>query len=138
MRLKDLEQAILLEQKLALQVKFLRERGAHGMYDEASSAESFIPNISSYRELVNENCDTVELSRIVFETIEETSNLASSLYMSATGQELPMRQFTAMGERHNEVVQTSKLPMRAETFGGFDERKNKVCFLKKFNIVVHN
>lgn len=126
MRLKDLEQAILLEQKLALQVKFLRERGIHGIYDEACGADSFIPNIGSYKDLVGENCDTVELSRIVLDAIQETSHLASSLYSLATGQELPMRSFNSISERHSDLYQTPKLPTRAETFGGFDERKNKV------------
>lgn len=124
MRLKDLEQAILLEQKLALQVKFLRERGARGIYDEACGGERLIPSIGSYKELVGDNCDTVELSRIVLEAIHETSHLASTLYSSATGQELPMRTFN---ERlNNDLYQTPKLPTRAETFGGFDEKKNKV------------
>lgn len=128
MRLKDLEQAILLQQKLALQASLLREFGAHGVYDEACGVDSFVPNFGSYKEIVGENCDTVELSRIVLEAIQETSHLAASLYNSATGQELPMRPFNSVSDRHSDVYLPPKLPTRAETFGGFDERKNKVHY----------
>lgn len=126
MRMMDLEQAIVLEQKLALQVKFLREHGAYGEDNEACTAETFVPTFGSYKNLVGDNCDTEELSKRVLETIQETSQVASSLYSSATGQDLPIRSFSSVGERHSDVYQTPKLPTRAETFGGFDERKNKV------------
>lgn len=128
MRLKDVDQAILLEQKLALQVKFFRETGIHRNFDETCGSESLIPNFGSYKGIVSENCDTVELSKLVLEKIQETSNLAASLYSSATGQDLPMRSFNSAIERHSDLYQTPRLPTRAETFGGFDEKKNKVNF----------
>lgn len=131
MRLKDLEQAILLEQKVALQIKYLQERGGHGLYEE-SSAESFLPSFGSYKDLVTENCDTTELSRRVLDAVQEISHIASSLYKSANGQDLPIRSFSSVGERHSDLFQSPKLPTRAETFGGFDEKKNKVSFYMQY------
>lgn len=153
MRLKDLEQAILLEEKVALQATYLAE--AYGNAAAAASgttsttqsnselttdgstastslqtlstttAETFLAGFGSYKELVTDDCDTVEITKRVFVTVQEISQLASNLYKSATGSELPMRSFSSVGERQSDVYQSPKLPTRAETFGGFDERKAK-------------
>lgn len=130
MRLKDLEQAILLEEKVALQASFLSEScGAQGTAEsDGYGAETFLASFGSYKELVTDDCDTVEITKRVFLTVQEISQLASNLYKSATGYELPMRSFSSVGERQSDAYQSPKLPTRAETFGGFDDKKAKVSY----------
>lgn len=125
MRQKDLEQAILLENKVALQASYLQKLGIQGV-PEPDGAETFLSSFSSYRDLITDDCDTVEITKRVFHTVHEISQLASNLYKSATGYDLPMRSFSSVGERQSDSYQSPKLPTRAETFGGFDERKSKV------------
>lgn len=123
MRIQDIEQALLLEEKVRLLATVLLESGARNT-TEPSGIESFLTNFGSYKELITDDCDTVEISRRVFHTIQEISHLASNLYKSATGFEVPTR-FSAIGDRNAEQYQSPKLPTRAETFGGFDERRQK-------------
>lgn len=122
MRLKDIEQALMLEEKVRLHATILLESGARNV-SEPGGIESFLANFGSYKELITDDCDTVEISRRIFHTIQEISQLASNLYKAATGYELPAR-FSA-GDRLSEQFQSPKLPTRAETFGGFDERRQK-------------
>lgn len=143
MRQKDLEQAVLLEEKVALQASYLRElkeAGTQGVVEQPDGGvEIFISSFGSYKELVTDDCDTVEITKRVFLTVQEISQLASNLYKSATGYELPIRAFSSVGERQSDAYQSPKLPTRAETFGGFDEKKNKVHFMtiiRQYNIII--
>lgn len=57
-------------------------------------------------------------------TVQEISHIASTLYSAATG--LPLsRSFSSVGERQSESYISPILPKRAETFGGFDEKRSK-------------
>lgn len=133
----DLEQAILLGQKIALQVKFLGDSSnSHAEFDKTGSAEMFVPAIGLYKDLVFDNCDTEELMKWVLEAIQETSHLASSLYSCATGLDLPMRSFSSVGEQQSDLFQAIKRPARAETFGGFDDKKIKVIILHIYFYIV--
>lgn len=115
MRLKDIEQALLLEDKIRLHAAFLMESGARNVA-EPDSAEAFLANCGSYKELITDNnCDNVEICRRIFHTIQEVSLLASNLHKAATGYELPSRSFSSVGERFSDQYQSPKLPMRAET-----------------------
>lgn len=114
MRVKDIEQAILLEEKVRLHATYLRESCAQNVL-EPDYAETFLTNCGSYKELITDNCDNVEICRRIFHTIQETSQLASNLHKAATGYELPSRSFSSVGERHSEQFQSPKLPTRAET-----------------------
>lgn len=114
MRMKDIEQAILLEEKVRLHAACLMESGARQI-SEPDSAETFLTNCGSYKELITDNCDNVEICRRIFHTIQETSQLASNLHKAATGYELPSRSFSSVGERHSDQYQSPKLPTRAET-----------------------
>uniref|UniRef100_A0A182I3W6 DH domain-containing protein n=1 Tax=Anopheles arabiensis TaxID=7173 RepID=A0A182I3W6_ANOAR len=110
MRQKDFEQAILLEEKIALQLSLLldNEQNAEQL---GPAVESFISNYGSYRDLISDDCDTIEIWKRVLNSIQEISSLASSLYTAATG--LPLsRSSSSVGERQ-------------KTFGGFDERRSK-------------
>lgn len=130
MRQKDLEQAILLEHKVALQASYLHKAGLRSSANiEPDGIDAFLSSFASYKELITDDCDTVEITKRVFQTVHEISQLASNLYKSATGYDLPMRSFSSVGERQSEAYQSPKLPTRAETFGGFDERKNKVTLI---------
>uniref|UniRef100_A0A182QXC4 DH domain-containing protein n=1 Tax=Anopheles farauti TaxID=69004 RepID=A0A182QXC4_9DIPT len=123
MRQKDFEQAILLEEKIALQLSLLldNEQNAEQL---GPAVESFISNYGSYRDLISDDCDTIEIWKRVLNSIQEISSLASSLYTAATG--LPLsRSSSSVGERQSELYISPTLPKRAETFGGFDERRSK-------------
>ncbi|XP_058465262.1 rho guanine nucleotide exchange factor 18 isoform X3 [Malaya genurostris] len=123
MRQKDFEQAILLEEKIALQLSLLLDN-EHNTEQFGPTVEAFISNYGSYRDLISDDCDTIEIWKRVLTTIQETSNLAASLYTAATG--LPLsRSCSSVGERQSEVYISPTLPKRAETFGGFDERRSK-------------
>ncbi|XP_052861624.1 rho guanine nucleotide exchange factor 18 [Anopheles cruzii] len=123
MRQKDFEQAIMLEEKIALQLSLLlgNEQNVEQL---GPAVESFISNFGSYRDLISDDCDTIEIWKRVLNSIQEVSSLASSLYTAATG--LPLsRSSSSVGERQSELYISPTLPKRAETFGGFDERRSK-------------
>lgn len=107
-----------------MQAQMLRVATGNAL-PEYENAEAFLQQFGSYSELIKENCDTAELSEHVFRTIQEIGQLASNLYRTATGQELQLRPFSALGDRCVDAYQSPKLPTRAETFGGFDERRLK-------------
>ncbi|KAL9701751.1 hypothetical protein quinque_005192 [Culex quinquefasciatus] len=124
MRQKDFEQAILLEEKIALQLSLLLDNEHHNSDQLGPTVEAFISQYGSYRDLVSDDCDTIEIWKRVLNTIQEISTLAASLYTAATG--LPLsRSCSSVGERQSEVYISPTLPKRAETFGGFDERRSK-------------
>lgn len=125
MRQKDLEQAFLLEDKIALYTNYLLETGAIQTEPEQDNIEVFLSHFGSYKELISDNCDSVEISRRVLHAVQEISQLSSSLYKSATGLEVPVRPFSCIGGERAHDVNQPRLPTRAETFGGFDERRMK-------------
>lgn len=124
MRQKDIEQALLLEEKIVLQLSLLKEK-KNLPESSAPSAEYFLSTFGTYRDLINEDCDTIEIWKRVLITIQEISQLASSLYTAATG--LPVsRSTSSVGEKQSDAYSSPTLPKRAETFGGFDEKRSKV------------
>jgi A-kinase anchor protein 18 len=124
MRQRDIEQAILLEDKIALQLSLLLDN-QNNLEHLGPGAEAMLSNFGSYRDLINDDCDTIEIWRRVLTTVQEISCLASNLYTAATG--LPLaRSISSAGERQSDMYISPTLPKRAETFGGFDERRNKV------------
>lgn len=126
MRLKDIEQALLLEEKIRLHATYLMESGARGII-EPDGVEAFLTSFGSYKELITDDCDTVEISRRIFHTIQEISQLASNLYKAATGYELPARSFSSVGERHSEQYQSPKLPTRG---------KQQPCQVSPFGLLI--
>lgn len=70
MRQKDIEQAIILEEKILIQLSLLNEmKGA----PETSSmnAEEFLANFGTYKDLITDNyCDTVEIWKRVLNTVQ--------------------------------------------------------------------
>lgn len=125
MRQKDLEQAILFEEKLALHISLLAEtQNSSDTGLTIPGADAFLSNFGSYRDLVTDDCDTSELWKRVLHSIQEISHIASTLYTAATG--LPLaRSLSSVGERQSDAFISPTLPKRAETFGGFDERRSK-------------
>lgn len=123
MRIADIDQAILLQEKIRLHATYLLESGAHNVL-EPYRAQVFLESLATYKELITDDCDTIEITRRVFHTIQEISQLASSLHKAATGYELPAQAFAAIGDRaHVDLFQSPKLPTRAETFSAGDERR---------------
>lgn len=126
MRIKDFEQAILLEEKIALQLNLLLEHrnNSSGMVNPVN-VDTLLEHFGTYRDLVTDDCDNVEIWRRVLTTIHDVSMLASSLYTAATGLQFA-RSFSSVGERQSELYVSPTLPKRAETFGGFDERRSRL------------
>ncbi|XP_068146744.1 rho guanine nucleotide exchange factor 18 [Drosophila tropicalis] len=132
MRQKDIEQALLLEEKLMLQLNLLKEQqpfgGAGDVPTTAStngSAANFLAAFGSYKDLVTADCDTNELWRRVLNTVQDISQLAATVYSAATG--LPVnRSINSMGDKPCEQYASPTLPKRAETFAGFDEKRGKL------------
>lgn len=105
LRQKDIEQALLLEEKMSLQLRLLATAGLHS------------PAPPSYRHLVSENADTGQMWKEVLTAVQEVSQLASSLYTTGTNLS---RSVSSAGEHQSDAYVSPILPKRAETFGGFD------------------
>ncbi|XP_066155730.1 rho guanine nucleotide exchange factor 18 isoform X2 [Euwallacea fornicatus] len=108
LRQNDIEQALLLEEKMALQLKLLAASGLEP------------PSPPTYRHLVSESADTGQMWKEVLTAVQEVSQLASSLY--ATGTSLS-RSVSSAGEHQSDTYVSPILPKRAETFGGFDNNQ---------------
>lgn len=134
MRQKDIEQALLLEEKLMLQFNLLKQQQPFGDTSTAAagnslnangSAANFLAAFGSYKELVSTDCDTAELWRRVLNTVQDISQLATSIYTASTG--LPVsRTVSSVGEKQSGQYASPTLPKRAETFAGFDEKRGKL------------
>lgn len=129
LRKKDAEQALLLEEKINLQIQLLHAvniwNGSENSDNE--KIEKADKEIADYTRLVhNEGTDTTQLRQEVVAAIQEATKLASSLSFSAGGATLS-RSLSSAGERHSEAYVPSALciPRRAETFAGFDHNKEK-------------
>ncbi|KAH8412949.1 hypothetical protein KR009_006971 [Drosophila setifemur] len=130
MRQKDIEQALLLEEKLMLQLNLVKEQqpflDAPGCANaNGGSAANFLAAFGSYKDLVTADCDTAELWRRVLNTVQDISQLASTIYSAATNQPVS-RTLSSVGEKQSEQFASPTLPKRAETFAGFDEKRGKL------------
>ncbi|ALC38885.1 CG10188 [Drosophila busckii] len=127
MRQKDIEQALLLEEKLMLQFNLLKQQQPFGdvATNANGSAANFLAAFGSYKELVSSDCDTFELWRRVLNTVQDISQLAASIYSAATGQPVS-RTVSSVGEKQSVLYASPTLPKRAETFAGFDEKRGKL------------
>ncbi|XP_055379547.1 rho guanine nucleotide exchange factor 18 isoform X2 [Condylostylus longicornis] len=121
MRQKDIEQALLLEEKILLQLALIKDK-KNIPENAVPKAEEFLSNFGSYKDLITDDCDTVEIWKRVLNTVQEISQLAATLYTAATG--LPVsRSVSSVGEKQSDTYSSPTLPKRAETFGGFDDRR---------------
>lgn len=129
MRQKDFEQAIVLEEKIALQLELLLDRQKSYASAEQLSpgVNAFLSSFGTYRDLVFDDCDPVEVWKRALTAVQDISQLASSLYTAATGFPLS-RSFGSVGDRQSEIFVSPTLPKRAETFAGFDERGRKANY----------
>ncbi|CAH1126288.1 unnamed protein product [Ceutorhynchus assimilis] len=116
LRQNDIEQALLLEEKMSLQLKLLAASGLEP------------PSPPAYRHLVSESADTGQMWKEVLTAVQEVSQLASSLY--ATGTNLS-RSVSSAGEHQSETYVSPILPKRAETFGGFDNNQGPLKLMGK-------
>ncbi|ERL91348.1 hypothetical protein D910_08680, partial [Dendroctonus ponderosae] len=116
LRQNDIEQALLLEEKMSLQLKLLAASGLEP------------PSPPAYRHLVSESADTGQMWKEVLTAVQEVSQLASSLY--ATGTNLS-RSVSSAGEHQSETYVSPILPKRAETFGGFDNNQAPLKLMGK-------
>ncbi|XP_012347640.1 A-kinase anchor protein 13 isoform X4 [Apis florea] len=129
LRKKDAEQALLLEEKINLQMQLLHAANIWSANENSDNEriEKVDKEILDYTRLVhNEGTDTTQLRQEVVAAIQEATKLASSLSFSAGGATLS-RSLSSAGERHSEAYVPSALcvPRRAETFAGFDHNKEK-------------
>lgn len=114
LRQKDVEQALLLEEKIALQLRLLAAAGLDP------------PSPPSYSHLVSENADTGQMWKTVLNAVQEVSQLASSLYTTGTNLS---RSVSSAGEHQSDAYVSPLLPKRAETFGGFDQSQSTAGIL---------
>lgn len=145
-RQKDIDHAILLEDKIYLQLNLLKEQknffevtttygqscsthGGNGTLINGSStnASNFLATFGSYKDLVGVDCNTIELWKYVLNMVQSISQLAAMVYTASTG--LPVsRSVSSVGEKQSDSYASPTLPKRAETFAGFDEKRGKGSF----------
>uniref|UniRef100_A0A8D8V0I7 Rho guanine nucleotide exchange factor 18 n=1 Tax=Cacopsylla melanoneura TaxID=428564 RepID=A0A8D8V0I7_9HEMI len=106
LRQKDVEQALILEEKMSLQLKLLAAAGVPN-----------VPSPPSYTHLVAGPQESSTTWQHVMTTVKKVNQLASSLY--ASGSNLS-RSVSSVGEHQSNTYISPTLPKRAETFGGFD------------------
>ncbi|CAG9862692.1 unnamed protein product [Phyllotreta striolata] len=116
LRQKDIEQALLLEEKMSLQLRLLAAAGLEP------------PSPPSYSHLVRDNIDTNQMWKEVLTAVQEVSHLASSLYTTGTNLS---RSVSSAGEHQSDTYVSPLLPKRAETFGGFDNNQPPLKLLGK-------
>ncbi|XP_039278315.1 A-kinase anchor protein 13 isoform X2 [Nilaparvata lugens] len=110
LRQKDMEQALILEDKMALQLRLVAAAAGAGVGVGVGEAPS-------YCHLVSEETDTTKTWKEVLSALQKVNQLASSLYASGTNLS---RSVSSVGEHQSEAYVSPTLPKRAETFGGFD------------------
>uniref|UniRef100_A0A1I8P763 DH domain-containing protein n=1 Tax=Stomoxys calcitrans TaxID=35570 RepID=A0A1I8P763_STOCA len=134
-RQKDIEQAILLEEKILLQLNLMQkdqksfntEQDAQNSVISSSniSAAQFLSTYGTYKDIsIGIDCDTAELWKKVLNTVQDITQLASNVYTAATGQPVS-RSVSSVGEKQSDTYNSPILPKRAETFAGFDEKRSK-------------
>ncbi|KAG7206339.1 hypothetical protein KM043_003710 [Ampulex compressa] len=128
LRKKDTEQALLLEEKINLQMRLLQAANiCSGNESDNERIEKGEKEIPDYTRLAHsEGTDTAQLWQEVVVAVQEATRLASSLSFSAGGATLS-RSLSSAGERHSEAYIPPALcvPRRAETFAGFDHNKER-------------
>ncbi|KAI9576523.1 rho guanine nucleotide exchange factor 18 isoform X1 [Glossina fuscipes] len=141
MRQKDIEQALLLEEKIILLLNLIQNDQklftSHDVEQQQSNAVTnmnaaqFLAAFGSYKDIsVGVDCDTSEVWKKVLTTVQEISQLAGSVYTAATGQPVS-RSVSSVGEKQSETYLSPTLPKRAETFAGFDEKRAKNTFTSR-------
>ncbi|XP_051163031.1 rho guanine nucleotide exchange factor 28 isoform X2 [Leptopilina boulardi] len=127
LRKKDTEQALLLEEKMGLQMQLLHTTNVYsGNNFDGSKMEKY-KEIPDYTRFVrNEEVNSIHLWKEVVIAVQEATRLASSLSFAAGGATLS-RSLSSAGERHSEAYVPPSLcvPRRAETFAGFDHNKDR-------------
>ncbi|BES90247.1 RHO guanyl-nucleotide exchange factor [Nesidiocoris tenuis] len=108
LRQKDKEEALVLEEKLALQLKLLAAAGIENL-----------PERPNYMNLVSSTLDSTRIRQDVHLAVKRVNQLARSLYASAG---CVSRSSSSVGEHQSEMFIIPSLPKRAETFGGFDNQ----------------
>ncbi|XP_067622138.1 rho guanine nucleotide exchange factor 18 [Eurosta solidaginis] len=143
-RQKDIDHAILLEDKIFLQLTLLKEQKHFSELTETPSsncstagvencgninassanASNFLATFGSYKDLVSVDCNTTELWKFVLNMIQGITQLGTTIYTASTG--LPVsRSVSSVGEKQSDTYASPTLPKRAETFAGFDDKRSK-------------
>ncbi|XP_073824282.1 rho guanine nucleotide exchange factor 18 cysts [Musca autumnalis] len=141
-RQKDIEQAILLEEKILLQLNLMQkdqkpfnaeQDGSQTSAAPSShiSAAQFLATYGTYKDIaIGTDCDTNELWKKVLNTVQDITQLASNVYTAATGQPVS-RSVSSVGEKQSDTYNSPILPKRAETFAGFDEKRAKGTYTSR-------
>ncbi|XP_066589609.1 rho guanine nucleotide exchange factor 2 isoform X2 [Prorops nasuta] len=128
LRKKDAEQALLLEEKMNLQMRLLNAATIwSGNESDSERIDKNDKEVPDYTRLVHsEGADAAQLWQEVVLAVQEATRLASSLSFTAGGATLS-RSLSSAGERHSEAYIPPALcvPRRAETFAGFDHNKER-------------
>ncbi|CAH1391164.1 unnamed protein product [Nezara viridula] len=108
LRQKDHEQAQILEEKMALQLKLLATAGLEN-----------VPERPNYMSLVSEQLDNIKIRKDVLTAVKNLNQLAKSLYTSATNLS---QSASSVGERQIESCISPTSSVRAETLGGLENQ----------------
>ncbi|XP_043500724.1 rho guanine nucleotide exchange factor 28 isoform X2 [Polistes fuscatus] len=126
-RKKDVEQALLFEEKINLRVRLFRTSNIWNEndndYEKMDKVEKEILDYTSLAQM--EVIDTTQRQKILI-AVREATRLADSLSFNAGGATLS-RSLSSAGERHSDAYVPPALcvPRRAETFAGFDHSKER-------------
>ncbi|XP_057319887.1 rho guanine nucleotide exchange factor 18 isoform X4 [Microplitis mediator] len=127
LRKKDTEQALLLEEKMALQMRLVYEASEGNENDNEAEKTERNENTPDYTRLCRgDGSDSSQVWQEVVVAVQEATRLASSLSYGAGGGSLS-RSLSSAGERHSEAYIPPALciPRRAETFAGFDNNNKE-------------
>ncbi|XP_043472826.1 rho guanine nucleotide exchange factor 2 isoform X3 [Leptopilina heterotoma] len=128
LRKKDTEQALLLEEKMGLQMQLLHTTNVYsGNNFDGSKMDKGYREVPDYTRFVrNEEVNSIHLWKEVVVAVQEATRLTSSLSFAAGGATLS-RSLSSAGERHSDAYVPPSLcvPRRAETFAGFDHNKDR-------------
>ncbi|XP_053596914.1 rho guanine nucleotide exchange factor 18 isoform X3 [Microplitis demolitor] len=127
LRKKDTEQALLLEEKMALQMRLVYEASEGNENDNETEKSERNENTPDYTRLCRgDGSDSSQVWQEVVVAVQEATRLASSLSYGAGGGSLS-RSLSSAGERHSEAYIPPALciPRRAETFAGFDNNNKE-------------
>lgn len=147
LRQKDVEQALILEEKMGLQLKLLASAGVENLSIETPSYCHLVTEHQDSEKIRKEVKNAIQVNLIIslfkfnlydmyvyYLHFQKVNELACSLYASGTNLS---RSASSVGEHHSVTYISPALPKRAETFGGFDNSLSSPKSNNFYNIIMY-